>query len=164
MKDDMNPEPISEAELAKARKDWGDALLKISKAFDEDGIESARLVAKGVLDTLYGYGLGSVLFKPTLASGEKTFRTTHKGALSYFVGHDPEYPLDGGFGIKGWVSMTSKTAASFVEGNVGMWMGWISLTDKNGDVTTVDKSFGYKRDDEGNLRIVHHHSSLPYQP
>lgn len=156
--------PITENELLQARVAWGEALIAISKAYEEDGIDAARGVAEGVLDAAYGYNLGPVLFKPTLASGAQTFRPTRKGALSYFVGHDDEYPLDGGFGIKGWRSCESQTSAHFIEGDVGMWMGWISLTDKDGNVTKVDKSFGYKKDEEGTLRIVLHHSSLPYQP
>lgn len=156
--------PITEAELATARKAWGDALIAISKAYEEGGIDDARALANTVLDTAYGYNLGPVLFKPTLASGEQTFRPTKEGALSYFVGHDDAFPLDGGFGIKGWREMESVTSASFVEGDVAMWMGWVILTDKDGQVTKVDKSWGYKKDAEGTLRIVLHHSSLPYQP
>ena len=117
-----------------------------------------------MLDDTYGYGFGPVLFKPTMSSGEQTFRPTKNGALSYFVGHDPDFPLDGGFGLKGWRLMRSVTAASLIEGDIAMWMGWVTLTDKNGEVTTVDKSFGYKKDDAGTLRIVLHHSSLPYKP
>ena len=45
-----------------------------------------------------------------------------------------------------------------------MWMGFGTFTDKDGNVTKVDKTFGYKKDAEGNVRIVLHHSSLPYQP
>ncbi len=156
--------PITEAELEQARTAWGDALIAISRTFETDGIEAARTLAGNVLDAAYGYNLGPVLFKPTLASGEKTFRPTRKGALSYFVGHDPDYPLDAGFGIRGWRNVTSQTAASFVEGDVAMWMGWVTMTDKEGQVTQVDKSWGYKKDAEGTLRIVLHHSSLPYQP
>ena len=156
--------PITEAELEQARTAWGDALIAISRTFETDGIEAARTLAGNVLDAAYSYNLGPVLFKPTLASGEKTFRPTRKGALSYFVGHDPDYPLDAGFGIRGWRNVTSQTAASFVEGDVAMWMGWVTMTDKEGQVTQVDKSWGYKKDAEGTLRIVLHHSSLPYQP
>ena len=155
---------ITEEELANARQIWGDALVAISKAYDEEGIDAARAVANGALDAAYGYELGPVLFKPTLASGEQTFRTTRDGALAYFVGHSDEYPGDGGFGIKGWRTVVSETAASFIEGDVAMWMGWVTFTDKNGDVTKVDKSWGYKKDESGTLRIVLHHSSLPYQP
>lgn len=53
--------------------------------------------------------------------------------------------------------------AEFIEGDIAMWMGWITLTDRDGEKTTVDKSFGYRRDAFGTLRIVLHHSSLPYQ-
>ena len=156
--------PINETEMAQARNAWGDALIAIAQAYETDGIDGARAVAESVLDTAYGYNLGPVLFKPTLASGEKTFRSTRKGALSYFVGHDADYPLDSGFGIKGWREVQSETAAQFIEGDVAMWMGWVVMTDKEGRVTKVDKSWGYKKDAEGTLRIVLHHSSLPYQP
>ena len=74
--------PISDTELTQAREAWGDALIAIAKAFEAAGIEGARDVAESVLDAAYGYNLGPVLFKPTLASGEKTFRPTRKGALS----------------------------------------------------------------------------------
>lgn len=156
--------PITESELEQARTAWGEALVAIAKAYEAEGIDGARSVAESVLDAAYGYNLGPVLFKPTMASGEKTFRPTKKGALSYFVGHDSDYPLDGGFGIKGWRKVESETSASFVEGDVAMWMGWVIMTDKDGQVTKVDKSFGYKKDAEGTLRIVLHHSSLPYKP
>ncbi|MCK0070622.1 phosphoribosyl-AMP cyclohydrolase [Kordiimonas sp. 5E331] len=156
--------PITETELTQAREAWGNALIAISKAYEEGGIDAARALANDVLDAAYGYNLGPVLFKPTLASGEKTFRPTKEGALAYFVGHDENFPLDGGFGIKGWREVVSETSASFIEGDVGMWMGWVTFTDKDGNVTKVDKSWGYKKDEEGTLRIVHHHSSLPYQP
>ena len=156
--------PITESELAAARNEWGVGLIAIAEAFEADGIDGARSVATGVLDAAYGYELGPVLFKPTMASGEQTFRPTQKGALSYFVGHDPDFPLDGGFGLKPWRDVQSESGASFIEGDVAMWMGWMVMTDKDGQVTKVDKSFGYKKDSDGVLRIVLHHSSLPYQP
>lgn len=155
---------ITEQELADAREIWGGAVIAVSKAFAEGGIDAATEVANGALDAAYGYNLGPVLFKPTLASGEQTFRPTRDGALAYFVGHSDEYPLDGGFGIKGWVKVVSDTSASFIQGDVAMWMGWVTFTDKDGNVLKVDKSWGYKKDEEGTLRIVLHHSSLPYQP
>ncbi|RLP52214.1 MAG: phosphoribosyl-AMP cyclohydrolase [Ketobacter sp.] len=155
---------ITAQELEEARKIWGDALIAISKAFEEGGIDAAREVADGAQDAAYAYNLGPVLFKPTLASGEQTFRPTREGALAYFVGHSEEYPLDSGFGIKGWRTVVSETSASFIQGDVAMWMGWVTFTDRDGNVTKVDKSWGYKKDEAGTLRIVLHHSSLPYQP
>lgn len=155
---------ITEADLDRAREAWGDGLVAMATAFEADGIDGARAVAEAVLDATYGYRHGAVLFKPTMASGAQTFRPTIDGALSYFVGHDPNYPLDGGFGLRGWRSVRSETAATFVDGDVALWMGSVTMTDSAGHETTVDKSFGYRRDAEGTLRIVLHHSSLPYQP
>ena len=154
---------ITEQDLVDARQIWGNALIAISKAFEEAGIDAARVAANHTLDAAYGFELGQVLFKPTFACGKQTFRTTRDGALAYFLGHSAEYPEDAGFGIQGWRSVDSETAASFIQGDVAMWMGWVMCTDKNGDVTKVDKSWGYKKDEKGTLRIVLHHSSLPYQ-
>ena len=58
---------ITEQELADARQIWGDALIAISKAFEEKGIDAARVVANDTLDAAYGFELGQVLFKPTFA-------------------------------------------------------------------------------------------------
>lgn len=158
------PAPITEAELDEAREIWGAGLVAVSTAYDNEGIDAAKELATNMIDSAYGYATGPVLFKPTLASGEYTFRPTAEGAISYFVAHNPEYPLDGGFALKGWRSCGWTTSASFVEGDVAMWMGWLTCTDSKGDETQVDKSFGYERDMQGVLRIVLHHSSLPYQP
>jgi len=155
---------ITQDEIAQALVTWGNGKIAISKAFEEGGIEAARAVASDNLDAYYGYNLGPVLFKPTMASGAQTFRPTKAGALAYFCGHSEEYPLDNGFAIMGWRACESTTSATFLQGDIAMWMGWIRLTNKDGSVTTVDKSFGYKKDAAGTLRIVLHHSSLPYQP
>ena len=44
-----------------------------------------------------------------------------------------------------------------------MWIGWVTLVNDNGDEVKVDKSWGYRKDDNGRLKIVLHHSSLPYE-
>lgn len=155
---------LTEQHLTQARDAWGAALIDIANAYQTGGIAQARPVALDVLDRLYGFELGPVLFKPTLSRGRQTFRPTKDGALSYFVGHDDSYPQDGGFGIKPWRSFRSETSAVFIDGRVGLWMGWVSLTDDSGDTFTVDKSFGYQQGADGSLKIVLHHSSLPYQP
>ena len=41
-------------------------------------------------------------------------------------------------------------------------MGNVMITGKDGKVTTVDKTWKFKKTDDGTLRIVVHHSSLPY--
>ena len=153
---------ITEARLEEARNLWGAALVAISKAFDEEGLDAARQRANEALDLAYGFHLGPVLFKPTLAGGEQTFRTTREGALSYFIGHNEVFPQDSGFGLKSWRQVDCGAGTSLIEGDVALWMGNVTFTNNLGEQTVVDKSWGYKQDAEGRLRIVLHHSSLPY--
>ena len=153
---------ITETELATARAAWGNGLVAISKAYDETGIDGARELAGGLLDKLYGFEFGPILFKPTLSGGVQTFRTDRDGTLSYFIGHNPAFPADNGFALKSWRDVRFETSSLFIEGDVAMWMGWVTFTDRNGDVVRVDKSFGYRRAGDGSLKLVLHHSSLPY--
>lgn len=153
---------INETELVKARTAWGDGLVAISKAYDDRGIEEARTLASDLLDRLYGFEFGPILFKPTLSGGAQTFRTDKAGTLSYFIGHNPAFPQDTGFGLKSWRDVQFEISAVFVEGDVAMWMGWVTFTDRTGDAVKIDKSFGYKRAADGSLKLVLHHSSLPY--
>lgn len=153
---------ISEVEVIAAQKGWGDALVAISDTYEKSGQPAAKVLAEKVIDGAYGYNLGPVLFKPTLTEAPQTFRITKAGALSYFVGGDSAYPKDTGFALKGWKKVTIDNAAIFLAGDVATTMGNVSFTDKNGKVTIVDKTWKFIKDDAGNLRIVVHHSSLPY--
>jgi hypothetical protein len=152
---------ISEADVLAAQRAWGEALVQISHDYESGGLAKAKATAEKVLDSAYGYNLGPVLFKPTLTTTPQTFRTTRDGALAYFVGGNPAYPADTGFALKGWRSVEIRNAAIYLNGDTAMSMGNVMITDKNGKLTTVDKTWGYTRDDEGKLRIVLHHSSLP---
>lgn len=154
---------ILKKDISDAISAWGEGLIEISLTYENYGIEKASVVASTMLDKLYGFSLGPVLFKPTLSGGVQTFRPTREAALSYFVGHNPDYPNDSGFGLKPWRKVTSKTSAIFIDENVAMWMGWVNFIDKDGLVVTVDKSWGYQLDNSRSLRIILHHSSLPYQ-
>ena len=154
---------ISKDELTKARIAWGEGIVAISKAFEEQGIKKASTTANEILDNLYGFEFGPILFKPTLSGGNQTFRTDKEGTLSYFIGQNSKYSSDTGFALKSWRESDSETSSIFVENNIAMWMGWISLTNKDGDVVKVDKSWGYKKNKNGILKIILHHSSLPYQ-
>lgn len=152
---------VTEAEVLAAQRAWGEALVKISTDYETGGYAKAKATAEAVLDSAYGYNFGPVLFKPTLTTAPQTFRTTKDGALSYFVGGNPNYPDDKGFALKGWRSVEIQNVAIQLRGDTAMSMGNVLLTDKDGKVTKVDKTWGYARDDKGVLRIVLHHSSLP---
>ena len=154
--------PITEAEVRAAEDAWGAALIAISRANETGGIDRARATASAVLDKAYGYNLGPVLFKPTLTREPQTFRLTKRGALAYFVGHDPEYPHDTGFALTRWRSVEVKDVGIQINGNVANTMGQVIMRDLRGNVTVVDKTWVFKKDADGVVRIIVHHSSLPY--
>ncbi|MFN4262528.1 MAG: phosphoribosyl-AMP cyclohydrolase [Thioalkalivibrionaceae bacterium] len=149
------------ARIVAAQQAWGDALLAISAANRDQGVDAARDLAVEVIDSAYAYGFGPVLFKPTLTSGEQTFRTSREGAIAYFVGGDSAFPDDSGFALKDWVSFSIDNAAMWISDGKALTMGHVHLTDGGGNVTTVEKTWGFKVDEQGDLRIVLHHSSLP---
>ena len=154
---------ISEIEISEARQAWGEGLIKISSIYDNEGIEKATSVASQILDGLYGFEFGPILFKPTLSGGNRTFRRNKEGTMSYFIGQNSKYPSDSGFALKSWREYNSETSSLFIENDIAMWMGWVLLTNQNGEIVKVDKSWGYKRSSNGSLKIILHHSSLPYQ-
>ena len=154
---------INEKDMNNARNAWGDGIILISKTFDEKGIEEATIIAEKILQDLYAFESGPILFKPTSSGSNQTFRSNLEGTLSYFVGNNVKYPTDSGFGIKSWNKFESKTSDISIENDIAMWMGWVTLTDITGNILKVDKSWVYKRMSNGNLKIVLHHSSLPYK-
>lgn len=154
---------ITEAEVVQAQTEWGGALVAIATEYDTNGFPAAKRVAEQAIDSAYGYNLGPVLFKPTLAAAPTTFRTTRDSAIAYFVGSDANYPGDTGFALKGWRKYKIDNAAIYIEGDTAITMGNVHLVDAQGKTTTVDKTFGFQRDEAGKLRIVLHHSSLPYR-
>merc|ERR1712187_152678 len=155
---------ISEKEVLDAQQAWGDALVAISTVYENEGFEAAKALAEEVIDAAYGYNYGPVLFKPTLTTGDQVFRTTREGALAYFVGGDKDFPNDTGFALKGWRSVEIVNSAIFREGNIAITVGNVLITDKDGAVTKVDKTWAFFKGKDRKLRIVSHHSSLPYTP
>ena len=154
---------VSVDEVVKAQKAWGKALVAISKAYEKGGRAEAEALARNVINSAYSYDNGHVLFKPTLTVNPQTFRTTKDGALAYFVGNNKDFPNDDGFALKGWRSCQIENAGMYISGDLAITMGKVRLTDKNGKVTEVDKTWAFRKTDDGKLRIVLHHSSLPHE-
>lgn len=155
--------PITEAEVRAAQQAWGNALVAIATEYDTKGFAAAKKLAEQVVDSAYGYQMGPVLFKPTLAAAPQTFRTEREGAIAYFVGGNARFQGDTGFAIKGWRAFEIDNAAILLKGDTAISMGNVTVIDAKGNRTTVDKTWGYTRGNDGKLRIVLHHSSLPYK-
>ena len=104
--------------------------------------------------------MGPVLFKPTLAATDQ-FRPTFQTALSYFVASNNACPEDQGFAIKGWTSVRFENSDVIINGNTALAMGNYFFTSQEGFEVKVEYTFGYILDDNGDLRIQLHHSSMP---
>lgn len=155
---------LSLDQVVAAQEAWCQALLRISADYAAGGINRAKKTASAVIDKAYGFQFGPVAFKPTLASGDQTFRATREGALSYFVGNDPAFPDDSGFALKGWRSCSIDNQVIQLSGSLAITMGTVTLANADGETTTVDKTWGFLREPDGSTRIVVHHSSLPFSP
>jgi len=158
--------PITEAQVNAAQQAWCDGLVSIGKVYADGGDYEAA--AGEVIDRLYDYQEGRVFFKPTLASGKNTFRPTREGALSYFIGGNKNFPEDAGFALKRWVKVTYDNNAADngiqIHGELAITMGNVYLVNHEGLEVKVDKTFVFRRDSHGQLRLCVHKSALPYDP
>lgn len=153
---------ITEEEVVEAQNTWGNGIVSIGKVYLGGG--DYTKAAEAHIDALYGYQLGEVLFKPTLAS-EKQFRLTKEGALSYFVGHNPSFSEDHGFAIRPWSEVRWERIGVHIIGNMAVSMGNYFFTPHSGgEEVKVEFVFGYTKDSAGKLRIILHGSHLPYNP
>ncbi len=156
--------PITAEEVAEAQKAWGEGIVKIGKAYMVK--RNYKQLASDHVKKFYNYDEGTVLFKPTFAS-EKQFRLGFEGALSYFVGGNENYPEDHGFAIKPWTKVRFENAGTIIDadGDTALAMGNYFFTPADGSPEVkVEYTFAYKKDKDGNLKIVLHGSHLPYRP
>ena len=165
---DASTTTITADEVRTAQANWAQAIKTISAVHKEGGdfVGSAGAAA----GELYGYGKTNVLFKPTKATNNP-FRATGEDAMSYFVGADAMGNAkfkgeDAGFAInggRGWKDVTFRNHQVELNGPTAQAMGDYVFTDAtSGDKVRVEYTFGYKRNDDGKVRIYLHHSSVPY--
>ncbi|TRD09978.1 phosphoribosyl-AMP cyclohydrolase [Erythrobacter insulae] len=155
-----NANPITAEEVEAAQKAWGEGIVTIGQTFTDEG--DYRQTATDHINTHYAYGDdATVLFKPTLAA-EDQFRENFDEALSYFVGK--EGTEDGGFAIAPFTAVRWENNGTVIDpdGDMAVAMGNYYFTGTDGSETKVEYSFAYEKDDAGDLKIVLHHSSLPF--
>ena len=148
---------ITEADVVAVQTEWGNGIVAISSVHSSDGDYKAR--ATEHINTLYAYGDTAVMFKPTLAADDQ-FRETFDEALAYFIGK--EGTEDTGFAIKGWTNVRWESNGIYTDGDSAMAMGNYYFTGPDGGETKVEYTFGYVLDENGDLKINLHHSSLPF--
>ena len=150
---------ISEQDIIKAQELWAENIIKIGKIYLEKG--NYKDFARNFVKNFYAYDIGKVLFKPTLAS-KNQFRNTFDEALSYFV--KGSIQEDEGFALKCWDNIRYGDRNIVILDNYAFAMGNYFFTDTRGEKTKVEFSFVYKKNKEGEIKIVLHHSSIPFKP
>ena len=157
---------VTEREVIEAQNFWAQSIVDISNSFLSGG-DYVSLAGERAGE-LYGYDHSNVLFKPTKAT-EQQFRPTANDAMSYFVGHDAViggFKEDQGFAInakKGFSRVIFNNHQIDCHGDVAHAMGTYEFTcATTGEISEVEYTFGYKRNDDGKVRICLHHSSIPY--
>jgi len=159
-KADVTLKEVTRADVLKAQEMWGAGIVGIGKTYQEKG--DYKQAAADLIKKLYAYDTSAVLFKPTLAS-EDQFRETFDQALSYFVGGIVEE--DKGFAIKPWSKVRFGEQQIITYPIAAKASGVYYFTPaEGGDEVKVEFTFGYMKDEKGDLKINLHHSSLPYQP
>lgn len=150
---------ITHHEIESIQKIWGDKLVEIGKLYQEE--KDYVTGAKILVDELYGYQEGTVLFKPTRAA-EEQFRLTAASAVSYFIGNNEDYAEDQGFALAPWKQVSFQNSGFILEENYAIAMGNYIFTNMDNEEVKVEFTFGYFRSEDGILKINLHHSSIPF--
>jgi hypothetical protein len=154
-------------EVNAAQQAWCDGLEKIGQLYTSGG--DYKTYTEQFITETYNYDFGKVFFKPTLAYGDNTFRTTKEGALAYFIGGNPNFPEDKGFALNPWTevrydNLGSNNGGIQIYGSVAITMGNVWVKGPDGKEVMVDKTFVFKKGKDGKLRLIVHKSALPFSP
>ena len=150
---------ISKKDVIHAQRLWADHVIQIGDLYTNNG--DYKQAAYDFVSNFYAYGFSNVLFKPTLAS-KNQFRIKFDDALSYFVGGSIKE--DKGFALKPWKKIRFGDRYFILENHTALVMGnYYFQTSSVSEEVRVEYTFGYIKNDNGELVINLHHSSLPYQ-
>ena len=145
--------------IENIQKEWGDSLVKLGSL--KSNKEACNNEADTLINKLYGYNNGTVLFKPTKAK-DNQFRLTFEGAKSYFIGENSNFSEDKGFALQPWTNVRFENASVVLKKDSAIAMGNYFFTENNGNEVKVEYTFGYFLSEKKILKINLHHSSLPY--
>ena len=145
-------------EIINIQKEWASGIVKMGElSNDRDSLES---FTSDFLDKIYDFD-NQVLFKPTKAANEQ-FRNSKGSAYSYFIaGDDRECQEDNGFALSNWTEILFDNSNIIINEDIAIAMGNYTFKNQASKIK-VEYSFVYKN--YGNeIKIILHHSSLPYK-
>ncbi len=114
------------------------------------------------MDDLYFFKHGKVLFKPTKAK-DVQFRKDKKEFISYFIGSNNLIKEDKGFALEPWKSIYFKNFDFTFYDNIIFSMGNYFFTNYKDKTIKAEYSFAYILYEKKSLKIIFHHSSIPYK-
>ena len=150
---------ISLKDVENIQKEWGDNLVRLGSL--KNNRVACEKEVESLINKLYGYKSGTVLFKPTKAKDDQ-FRLTFEGAKSYFIGENSNFSEDKGFALQPWTNVRFENASVVLKKDSAIAMGNYFFTENNGNEVKVEYTFGYFLSEKKILKINLHHSSLPY--
>ena len=149
---------MREEDIINIQKEWASGIVKMGKlSNDRDSLES---FTSDFLDKIYDFD-NQVLFKPTKAANEQ-FRNSKGSAYSYFIaGDNRECQEDNGFALSNWTEILFDNSNIIINEDIAIAMGNYTFKNEASKIK-VEYSFVYKNyGDE--IKIILHHSSLPYK-
>ena len=149
---------MREEDIINIQKEWASGIVKMGElSNDRDSLES---FTSDFLDKIYDFD-NQVLFKPTKAANEQ-FRNTKGSAYSYFIaGDNRECQEDNGFALSKWTEILFDNSNIIINEDIAIAMGNYTFKNEASKIK-VEYSFVYKN--YGNeIKIILHHSSLPYK-
>ena len=146
--------------IDEIQTEWAQTIINIGKAY-LDNKDYVTMTEKFIKE-LYSLDNHKTLFKPTKASNIQ-FRRKRNEFISYFIGHNKVSEEDKGFAINPWKKIKFENFDFSVFDNFILAMGNYFFTDYNDITTKVEYSFGYILVKDKSLKIVFHHSSIPYE-
>ena len=149
---------MREEDIINIQKEWASGIVKMGElSNDRDSLES---FTNDFLDKIYDFD-NQVLFKPTKAANEQ-FRNSKGSAYSYFIaGDDRECQEDNGFALSNWTEILFDNSNIIINEDIAIAMGNYTFKNEASKIK-VEYSFVYKN--YGNeIKIILHHSSLPYK-
>ena len=149
---------MREEDIINIQKEWASGIVRMGElSNDRDSLES---FTSDFLDKIYDFD-NQVLFKPTKAANEQ-FRNTKGSAYSYFIaGDNRECQEDSGFALSNWTEIIFDNSNIIINEDIAIAMGNYTFKNEASKIK-VEYSFVYKN--YGNeIKIILHHSSLPYK-
>ncbi len=150
---------ISEMEIKLVQNAWSQSIIGIGGAHKNN--RNYKDLAKRHVQNFYGFDEGQVLVKPAYVR-DKKFRTTAEGVISYLIGDNPNFPEDEGFALNQWTNIRWENAGIINgEGEIALAMGNYYFSDTLGKERQLEFTIAFKKNKEGQLKIVAHKTAHP---